>query len=174
MNDAGVSLIRRAIEAVNAGSLAEVAPEIMAPNFARHDLAQAFPEFVTAAGVTDLMSLLRTSIADFQMEILDIFSAGDRGRYAMGHARYAQRGTAGGRPDWQRCRSQWHQHLSHRGKQNCRGMATRRSSRLATTARHPIHPAKMNCPEAFALLHNWHLKQTPDARLAGAVELPIP
>lgn len=91
MSDDGVSLIRRAIEAVNSGTLAEVAPKIMAPNFARHDLTQAFPEFVTAAGVTDLMSLLRTSIADFQMEILDIFSAGDR--VAM---RWVMRGTHNG------------------------------------------------------------------------------
>ncbi|MGH8945760.1 MAG: ester cyclase [Acidimicrobiia bacterium] len=88
MGDEGVSLVRRAIEAVNSGTFAEVAPEIMAPNFARHDLAQAFPDFVTAAGVTDLMSLLRTSIADFQMEILDVFSAGDR--VAM---RWVMRGT---------------------------------------------------------------------------------
>ena len=88
MGDEGVSLVRGAIEAVNSGTFAEVAPEIMAPNFARHDLAQAFPDFVTAAGVTDLVSLLRTSIADFQMEILDIFSAGDR--VAM---RWVMRGT---------------------------------------------------------------------------------
>lgn len=78
MSDTGVSLIRRAIEAVNSGTLARAAPEIMAPDFVRHDLAQAFPEFVSTAGVTDLMSLLRTSISDFQMEIVDIFSAGDR------------------------------------------------------------------------------------------------
>lgn len=88
MSDEGVSLVRRAIEAVNSGTFAEVGPEIMAPNFERHDLAQAFPKFVTAAGVTDLMSLLRTAIPDLQMEILDIFSADNR--VAM---RWVMRGT---------------------------------------------------------------------------------
>ena len=91
MSDTGVSLIRRAIEAVNSGTMARVAPEIMAPNFVRHDLAQAFPEFVSTAGVTDLMSLLRTSISDFQMEIVDIFSAGDRVA-----SRWIMRGTHNG------------------------------------------------------------------------------
>lgn len=88
MGNDGVSLVRRAIEAVNSGTFPKVAAEIMDPSFTRHDLAQAFPEFVTTAGVKDLMSLLRTSFPDFRMEIVDIFSAGDR--VAM---RWVMRGT---------------------------------------------------------------------------------
>jgi steroid delta-isomerase-like uncharacterized protein len=88
MNDDGISLVRRGIEAVNSGTMAQVAPEILAPDFVRHDLAQAFPEFATAGGVSDLMNLLRTAIPDYHQEILDIFSAGDR--VAM---RWVARGT---------------------------------------------------------------------------------
>lgn len=88
MNGDGVSLVRRGIEAVNSGTMAQVAPEILAPDFVRHDLAEAFPEFITAARVTDLTSLLRIAIPDYNQEILDIFSSGDR--VAM---RWVVRGT---------------------------------------------------------------------------------
>jgi hypothetical protein len=54
MNDDGISLVRRGIEAVNAGAMTQVAPEILAPDFVRHDLAQAFPEFTGAGDVADL------------------------------------------------------------------------------------------------------------------------
>jgi steroid delta-isomerase-like uncharacterized protein len=88
VNGHDISLVRRGIEAVNSGTMAQVAPEILAPDFVRHDLAEAFPEFITAAGITDLMSLLRTAIPDYHQEILDIFSSGDR--VAM---RWVVRGT---------------------------------------------------------------------------------
>jgi steroid delta-isomerase-like uncharacterized protein len=88
MDDMGMSLVRRGIDAVNAGTMGEVAPEILAPDFIRHDLAQAFPEFTTAGGVTDLMTLLRRAIPAYHQEILDLFSAGDR--VAM---RWVARGT---------------------------------------------------------------------------------
>jgi steroid delta-isomerase-like uncharacterized protein len=88
VNSDGISLVRRGIEAVNAGTMAQVAPEILAPDFVRHDLAEAFPEFITAAAVTDLTSLLRMAIPDYNQEILDIFSSGDR--VAM---RWVARGT---------------------------------------------------------------------------------
>jgi steroid delta-isomerase-like uncharacterized protein len=88
VNGDGISLVRRGIEAVNSGTMAQVAPEILAPDFVRHDLAEAFPEFITAAGVTDLTSLLRMAIPDYNQEILDIFSSGDR--MAM---RWVARGT---------------------------------------------------------------------------------
>ncbi|HEV8699056.1 MAG TPA: ester cyclase [Candidatus Limnocylindrales bacterium] len=78
MNDDSISLVRRGIEAVNSGTMAQVAPEILAPDFVRHDLAQAFPEFTSAAGVSDLMTLLRRAIPDYHQEILDIFSVDDR------------------------------------------------------------------------------------------------
>ncbi|MDP8957203.1 MAG: ester cyclase [Actinomycetota bacterium] len=88
MNSDGISLVRRGIEAVNAGTMAQVAPEILAPDFVRHDLAQAFPEFTTAGGVVDFVALLRSAIPDYNQEILDIFSADDR--VAM---RWVVRGT---------------------------------------------------------------------------------
>jgi steroid delta-isomerase-like uncharacterized protein len=78
MNDDSISLVRRGIEAVNSGTMAQVAPEILAPDFVRHDLAQAFPEFTSAAGVSDLMTLVRSAIPDYHQEILDIFSVDDR------------------------------------------------------------------------------------------------
>lgn len=88
MNDDGISLVRRGIEGVNSGTMARVAPEILAPDFVRHDLAQAFPEFTSAGGVSDLVTLLRSAIPDYHQEILDIFSANDR--VAM---RWVARGT---------------------------------------------------------------------------------
>lgn len=88
MTDEGILLVRRGIDAVNSGTQAQVLPEILAPDLVRHDLAQAFPEFTTAAGVTDLISLLLGAISDYRLEILDIFSAGDR--VAM---RWVARGT---------------------------------------------------------------------------------
>jgi steroid delta-isomerase-like uncharacterized protein len=88
MNIDDISLVRRGVEAVNSGTMAQVAPEILAPDFVRHDLAQAFPEFTTAGGVSNLASMLRSAIPDYNQEILDIFSAGDR--VAM---RWVARGT---------------------------------------------------------------------------------
>jgi steroid delta-isomerase-like uncharacterized protein len=88
MADEGIALVRRGIAAANAGTMAQVAPEIFTPGFVRHDLGQAFPEFTTAAGVSDLMTLLRTAIPDYEQEIQDIFAAGDR--VAM---RWVMRGT---------------------------------------------------------------------------------
>lgn len=88
MNGDGISLVRRGIEAVNSGTMAQVAPEILAPDFVRHDLAEAFPEFTTATGVSDLMNLLLAAIPDYNQEIEDIFSSGDR--VAM---RWVARGT---------------------------------------------------------------------------------
>lgn len=88
MDNDGISLVRRGIEAANSGTMAQVAPQILAPGFVRHDLAQAFPEFTSAGGVSDLMSLLRGAIPDYMQEILDIFSVGDR--VAM---RWVARGT---------------------------------------------------------------------------------
>lgn len=88
MDNDGISLVRRGIEAANSGTMAQVAPQILAPGFVRHDLAQAFPEFTSAGGVSDLMSLLRGAIPDYRQEILDIFSVGDR--VAM---RWVARGT---------------------------------------------------------------------------------
>lgn len=73
MDNDGISLVRRGIEAANSGTMAQVAPQILAPGFVRHDLAQAFPEFTSAGGVSDLMSLLRGAIPDYRQEILDIF-----------------------------------------------------------------------------------------------------
>jgi steroid delta-isomerase-like uncharacterized protein len=92
MDENGISLVRRGIEAVNAGTMAEVGPQILAPDFVRHDLAQAFPEFTGAGGVTDLVSLLRGAIPDYHQEIVDIFSVGDR--VAM---RWVARGTHRGK-----------------------------------------------------------------------------
>lgn len=88
MDNDGISLVRRGIEAANSGTMAQVAPQILAPGFVRHDLAQAFPEFTSAGGVSDLISLLRGAIPDYRQEILDIFSVGDR--VAM---RWVARGT---------------------------------------------------------------------------------
>lgn len=78
MADANVELMRRAVEAVNSGTLQEIASEIIADDFVRHDLAGAFPGVEGVQGAADFVALLRSAMPDLRFEIEDIFSAGDR------------------------------------------------------------------------------------------------
>lgn len=78
MSDDNVALLRKAVAAVNAGTLAQIAPEILAPEFVRHDLAGAFPGVEGISGASDFVGLLRTAMPDLRYEIADVFSAGDR------------------------------------------------------------------------------------------------
>ncbi len=58
--------------------MAEVAPEIIAPGFVRHDLAGAWLDVAGPGGVTDFISMLRAAMPDLKVEIEDLFAAGDR------------------------------------------------------------------------------------------------
>ncbi len=78
MADANVELMRRAVEAVNSGTLQEIASEIIADDFVRHDLAGAFPGVEGVQGAADFVALLRSAMPDLRFEIEDIFSSRDR------------------------------------------------------------------------------------------------
>ncbi len=87
----GVATLRRLIDAVNNDELAQVAPEVIAPGFVRHDLAEIWTGVQGVSGVRDLIGLLRAAMPDMHFEIDDIFEAGER--VAM---RFTVRGTHGG------------------------------------------------------------------------------
>lgn len=78
MSEANIALMRRAVEAVNSGTLAEVAADILSEDFVRHDLAGAFPGVEGVKGAADFVALLRSAMPDLRFEIRDIFSSGDR------------------------------------------------------------------------------------------------
>lgn len=78
VSDENVALLRRAVDAVNAGTLAEIAPEILTADFVRHDLAGAFPGVEGIDGASDFVSLLRRAMPDLRFEIADVFASGDR------------------------------------------------------------------------------------------------
>lgn len=84
----GAATLRRLIDAVNTNRLAAVAPEVIAPGFVRHDLAETWPGIRGPSGVQDLIGMLRTAMPDLRLEIDDIFESGDR--VAM---RFTLRGT---------------------------------------------------------------------------------
>ena len=86
--DENVATLRRLIDAVNNDELARVAPEVIAPNFVRHDLGGTWPGVHGEGGVIDLIGMLRAALPDMQFEIDDVFGAGDR--VAM---RFTLRGT---------------------------------------------------------------------------------
>jgi len=65
------------VEAINKGNIA-VAAEFIAPGFIRHDLAAAWPGVAGVGGVQDFITMLRTAMPDFNIEIEDIFASGDR------------------------------------------------------------------------------------------------
>jgi steroid delta-isomerase-like uncharacterized protein len=87
----GVAALRRLIDSINHHELARVAPEVIAPDFVRHDLAQTWPGIRGETGVRDLIGLLQAAMPDLHFEIDDIFESGDR--VAM---RFTLRGTQHG------------------------------------------------------------------------------
>lgn len=78
MSEANVQLMRRAVEAVNSGTLEKIASDIIGDDFVRHDLAGAFPGVEGVQGAADFVALLRSAMPDLRFEIQDIFSSGDR------------------------------------------------------------------------------------------------
>lgn len=70
--------MRRAVEAVNSGTLEQEASEIIADDFIRHDLAGAFPGVEGVQGAADFVALLRSAMPDLHFEIEDMFSSHDR------------------------------------------------------------------------------------------------
>lgn len=78
MSDANIALLRRAVEAVNSGTFEQIASEILAEDFVRHDLAGAFPGVEGLQGAADFIALLRSAMPDLEFVIEDIFSSGDR------------------------------------------------------------------------------------------------
>lgn len=75
--DKNVAVLRHVVEAVNKGNIAALA-EFIAPGFIRHDLAAAWPEIAGVEGVQDFITIARTASPDLNLEIEDIFAAGDR------------------------------------------------------------------------------------------------
>ena len=77
-DDGNIALIKRAVQAVNAGTMAQEGPEIVAADFQRHDLAAALPDAAGPGGLSNFIDMVRTALPDFKMEPVDIISAGDR------------------------------------------------------------------------------------------------
>ena len=83
------AVVRRAFDEIAQGNL-DVADEIIAPEYVRHDLAGG-PDAAGPEGVKRLITGLRTAFPDLQTAIEDIFSDGDRVV-----VRFTARGTQSG------------------------------------------------------------------------------
>jgi hypothetical protein len=68
--DNNIAVVKRAIQAVNKGTIAQVAASLFAPDFTRHDLADALPNASGPSGLKDFIQLVRTALPDFQMKIV--------------------------------------------------------------------------------------------------------
>lgn len=79
-----IQMIRRLYEAISSptaaasGELAEVLDTIASPTFVRHDLTGAIPNVRTDEGAKNFVQSLIVSFANSKLEILDIFSTGDK------------------------------------------------------------------------------------------------
>lgn len=65
-----------------------LAPQFLAPDFRRHDIAQLFPDRFGTDGAKEQMAALIAGIPDLQMDDVDVFADGDRVC-----VRYIARGT---------------------------------------------------------------------------------
>ncbi len=83
------AVVRRAFDEIAQGNL-DVADEIIAPEFVRHDLAGG-PEAHGPDGVKRLIADLRTAFPDLQTTVDDIFSDGEKVV-----VRFTARGTQAG------------------------------------------------------------------------------
>jgi hypothetical protein len=80
VTDQNVATLRRAIRAINDRDLS-VNPQLVTPDFVRHDLAAAFREVPGAPGVTDFLQLLLEAVPDLQIREEDLIAT--RGRAAL-------------------------------------------------------------------------------------------
>lgn len=78
IEESNIAVIKKAVQAVNDGTMAQVAASIIAPDFRRHDLAAALPNAAGPGGLSDFIEMVRSAPPDFRMEIVDIFGTGDR------------------------------------------------------------------------------------------------
>jgi steroid delta-isomerase-like uncharacterized protein len=77
IEEENVSLIRKQIKAVNEKNYEEVLKNI-APEFERHDLAEAITDITGTGGVSNLLQIVSAGFPDLRFEIPDIFGSGDR------------------------------------------------------------------------------------------------
>lgn len=73
-----IAVIRRAIAAVNDGTLAANASVYIAEGCVRNDLARAFPDMVGPGGIGGFIGAVRAALPDFHIDIEDIFGSDDR------------------------------------------------------------------------------------------------
>ena len=76
MESTNVAMVRRAFEEIDRGNTAVIA-ELIAPNFERHDLSQAFPEGAGLEKVLDYLGTLKRGLPDMRITIDQIFGADD-------------------------------------------------------------------------------------------------
>lgn len=77
MSQENEAVVRRAFDEIAQGKL-EVADEIIAPEFVRHDLGANFPDVTGPEGVKRLMAALRAAFPDIETTFDDVISDGDR------------------------------------------------------------------------------------------------
>lgn len=77
MSQENEAVVRRAFEEIAQGKL-EVADEIIAPEFVRHDLGANFPDVTGPEGVKRLIGALRVAFPDIETTFEDVISGGDR------------------------------------------------------------------------------------------------
>ena len=68
---------KRAIQAINDRDWSFI-PKLLAPNFIRHDLAEAFDEVMGHESFTDFLQLVLKALPDYRIQIEDIFAVEDR------------------------------------------------------------------------------------------------
>ena len=70
-----IEVMKRAVAAANDGTMATVAPQVIAPGFVRHDPTDALPGVAESGG---FIQTLRSAMPDLRVTTEDIFGAGDR------------------------------------------------------------------------------------------------
>jgi predicted ester cyclase len=75
--DQNMATMQRMLGAINDRSFASVAPELIAPGFARHDLASLWVGVEEASGVTDFLTMLIRAMPDFHLTIEKSFANDD-------------------------------------------------------------------------------------------------
>ena len=76
--DQNMALVRAALDAINRGDMAGLAATVTS-DFARNDLAQAFVLDSSGADpLTSFITMVRTALPDFRMDITDQFGSEDR------------------------------------------------------------------------------------------------
>jgi steroid delta-isomerase-like uncharacterized protein len=68
---------KRGIHAINERDWS-IFPSLLAPNFIRHDLVQAFDEIKGQEGFGDLLQSVLKAVPDYHIQIDDIFATDDR------------------------------------------------------------------------------------------------